>query len=202
VWIDDYREGLNVARSLVPKVPVTVLGQSMGGSIAMGLAMDSRAQFDALLLCTPALNHLHCAFDDEQQQKFSESGSVRTSMSIPLADASYTTLEAYREFMRDDALMLRTCTVRTMASLYALESHYMAAPGVLAGRRVALVLSANDQIVINNRCREAYEHLVGNKGVVVEMPSSAHFIEFSETQEVMWGFIHAFAQSAGFACPP
>src|SRR5687767_14534269 len=67
-WLDDYAHAARHVRERHARIPLTILGQSMGGSIVAGLIADGRAPRDAVILCAPALGQMHARLTVEQRQ--------------------------------------------------------------------------------------------------------------------------------------
>lgn len=54
-FTDDLHEVIGAARRMNPSLPVTILGHSQGGTIALGYALQNRSPLSALLLAAPWL---------------------------------------------------------------------------------------------------------------------------------------------------
>ncbi|HVK87900.1 MAG TPA: alpha/beta fold hydrolase [Kofleriaceae bacterium] len=195
-WIDDYAHALDRARSAHAGVPLTVLGQSFGATVAAAVALRSPRAYDALALVAPALNQVRGA-------RIVEPGCAPpalpvidddTLMPIPLDDTQYTRDPRYLAFMRDDHRMLRTISSRHRRTLLGLAAAYMAVPAAFARTPSALFLPRADSIISLPLARESFTFLAPG-GLIVELPTEDHYLEFSAARiaylEVLASFVLA-----------
>jgi alpha-beta hydrolase superfamily lysophospholipase len=187
-WIEDYIAAMVHVRELHPKLPMLLNGQSFGGAIAAGLAADPRATHDATLLVSPliapriGLDLWKDVADD-------------VPVGLPSPDEWFTTQPRYLERIRTDPLMVRSITRRFQEARIRLAEHYMGADAPLARRPCALVLSATDPMIDLASARDAFHRLAGGTGMVVELPGSDHYLEYTPSQELLWRLQAAFART-------
>jgi alpha-beta hydrolase superfamily lysophospholipase len=193
VWIDDYVAAIRTIRERHRALPFTIFGQSMGGSLATALSVRQDADFDALVLCTPALNALHTKFSSEQIRAVRADASD-TEYPIRLQDDWYTEDPNFLSFMKNDSRMVRTYFARTQAAILDLEDIYMAPEAHLPGLKpTALLLPQRDRILPLDVVRKNFDRLRGKNSLVVEFPSDEHYLEFSRCRSGVWSFAAHFA---------
>lgn len=192
VWCDDYLGAMRTVRDRHPGIPLLLVGQSFGGTVAAGVASDPRACHDALLVCAPALRPKDVAGlwdgipDDEP-------------VPLPLRDDWYTSDPNYLGFIEQDELMVRAITPRFAAARHALAAHYFSLNAPLAARPSAMVLPRHDRIIDLAQAREAYDELTGHTGIAIELPTRDHYLEFSSCRRDLWCIEAAFATTLGFS---
>jgi alpha-beta hydrolase superfamily lysophospholipase len=188
-WIDDYLAAMEIVRARHRDVKMLLLGQSFGGIVASGIAIDPRATHDALLLCAPGIN-TKCPFTEEQLERMS--GQEAPLSPIRLTDDQYTEDPRYLAFMKHDATMVRAVTPRFSAARFRLDQRLMSRRGAFAGRPCTLVLPKRDRIVDLVRAREGFELLSGGAGRVVESSAEDHYVEFSSYREQFLELLASF----------
>jgi alpha-beta hydrolase superfamily lysophospholipase len=187
-WIDDYIAVMQHARARHPSLPLLLDGQSFGGAIAVAVAGDPRAIHDAAVLVTPLIVP-RVGFD--LWKDVADDVPVR----LPAPDEWFTTQPRYLEFIRDDKLMNRAVTRRFQQARLELAQHYMALPAPLAGRPAALVVPRKDPMIDVASARDVFARLSGDTGIVVELPATDHYLDFTPAQEQLWRFKASFARS-------
>ena len=192
VWREDYLAAMAHVRERYPTSPMLLVGQSFGGAIAVELACDDRASHDALLLCSPLLA-------PKVNYDLWRGVADDHPVAIPTPDEWFCTRTEYLAFMKRDALRVGALTSRFHKARVDMAAHYLALPAPLANRPAALVLPRRDKIVDVTSTREAFAGLAGQTGLVVELPTDDHYLEFSTAQHTLWALQAAFATSAGFA---
>jgi alpha-beta hydrolase superfamily lysophospholipase len=197
-WLSDYAVGAEIVRDRHQGLPFTLLGQSMGGSLAAALAHQTQIAYDALVLCAPALNMLHVRMSPAQQAELRHQ-AAETECPILLRDEWYTRDERYLSFMRSDPLMLRVVTARHRLAALDLESFY-AMPEVRRShtKPAALILPRRDSILDLSVVRRTFDDLGHQNSTIVEFPSDDHYLEFSRCRVGLWSFVAHFATSGGY----
>jgi alpha-beta hydrolase superfamily lysophospholipase len=188
VWIEDYLAAMAHARTQHPHLPMLLVGQSFGGAIAVGLACDARASHDAMILCSPLIVP-RPGFD--LWKDAAEDQPVR----VPAPDEWYTSDATYLDFIKRDDKMTRGLTRRFHAARLALADHYNAAKTPLANKPCALVVPRSDRMIDLAAARDAYHRLSGNTGIVIELPGTDHFLEFSPGRHLLWRLQASFARA-------
>jgi alpha-beta hydrolase superfamily lysophospholipase len=189
-WIADYADAARRIRSRHVSLPLTLYGQSLGGSIAAALASEGSTPFDAFVLCAPALGQLHRRLTPDEQEALRRRDPT-IEEPVPLEDGWYTRDPRFLAFMAADPLMLRRVRVGLRRSVLEMEDFYMGtrwAPGPKA-----LILPRADRIIDLGSTRTHFERLSGGGGPVVELPADDHYLEFSGARTLLWNFLAAFA---------
>ncbi|MBA3455335.1 MAG: alpha/beta fold hydrolase [Deltaproteobacteria bacterium] len=191
-WCDDYLAAMAVARERFPTLPMLLNGQSFGGAIAVGVACDPRACHDALLLSSPLLVP-KAGFDLWKGRPEDE------AVHVPTPDEWFTKQPRYLDFIRQDPLMVRALTRRFQDARIQLAAHCMALDTPLANRPCALVLPHTDPMIDLAVARDVYHRLTGGTGVIIELPGTDHYLEFSAGQDLLWRLQAAFARTFAYS---
>lgn len=194
-WVDDYRAALELVRERSAGIPLSILGQSLGGCIATALAVETPALHDALLLSGPAFDLLE---GNVPAEKIDRIRRLRPPDHFPVkvSDEKYTTDPEMLAFMRADALMARALTGRFLAAQLDLEEHVRTLPEASLPRPSALVLARDDAIIRVPVVRDRFSHLAPGRPIV-ELSGHEHYLEFSGVRETWWQLVSSFARSAG-----
>ncbi len=200
-WVEDHLAALVEVRARHPDVPLTLLGQSFGGSIAAAVAQEARAPHDAVLFCAPGLNRMTSRLSAEERQKrlAERSPALRD---IPLEDGWYTRDERWLSFIKADPLMLRRFTGRFEAAVLELEAHGLAREGALAPKPCGMVLLGGDPIIAAPVAKAAFQRLTADRGWLLELPGAGeHYLEFSRWRAPFLQVLASFALRGGFGAP-
>ncbi|MCC3768877.1 alpha/beta hydrolase [Streptomyces sp. UNOC14_S4] len=195
--LDDYRLGLDAARREHPGLPVTVLGQSFGGSVVAGLAATGGGlDVATVVYCTPALGQQRARFGSVGLAAVRQlSGQDRAP--IALEDEDYTGEARYLEFMANDRLMLRQITDRTRATMVALEDSYAELPvPVSPGADVHFVRAERDPIIDLDVSEKTLRALHADF-TTTSFAARHHYIEFSPARRDYWDWLAGIAGPAG-----
>jgi alpha-beta hydrolase superfamily lysophospholipase len=187
-WCDDYLAAMAIARSRFPALPMLLNGQSFGGALAVGIACDPRACHDALLLCSPLIVP-RVGF--ELWNGVADDQPVR----LPTRDEQFTTQPSYLALIGQDPLMVRAVTRRFQEARLRLAEHYMAFDAPLARRPCALVVPRTDPMIDLASARDLFHRLAGGTGMVIELPTEDHYLEFSSGRTLLWRLQASFARS-------
>lgn len=183
---EDYRSGLRAVRLDRADLPVTVLGQSFGGSIVAALAAGGGLGADRLVYCTPALGQQRARHG---AAGLADLGKLTGAEHAPIAldDEDYTNQARYLEFMANDDLMLRLLTERSRATMVHLEALY-------TGRQAAepaevhLVRTEVDPIIDLDVAERALRELHAAFRTVT-FPLRQHYVEFSTARRDYWDWL-------------
>ena len=196
-WINDYLEVLSHARAQQPKAPITLLGQSAGGAIAVGMALRSQSAADNLLLVAPALGLLHARLPNDELERIRSDLRPAPPERVTLRNEQYTTNSHYLDFMANDRLMLRALTPRFRAAMLELEETHLRPDVAIDGLPMGMALPEQDSVIDRNACIGHFKRLSKGRGVHLTLPSSDHYLDFSEQRFELWNFIVAFACTNG-----
>jgi alpha-beta hydrolase superfamily lysophospholipase len=197
-WVDDYVNGLERVADRYAGLPVLLLGQSMGGKIATGVALHPRAKFDAFLLCASGLGQLRSRMtaDEQAQLLASEPDALRE---VHFKDEWYTRDPQYLRFMREDPYMVRKVTNRLRIEELRLEA-FIAAGTVSTERTPSwLVIPRVDPIIRLPAAKDAFRRLTSDQGVVLEVPVEDHYVEFTPWRAHYVRFLSTCASSVAFS---
>jgi pimeloyl-ACP methyl ester carboxylesterase len=185
VITEDYLGGLRAVQHDLHDLPVTVLGQSFGGSIVASLAAGSLAA-DRLVYCTPALGQQRARHGiDRVPEILGLTGLERSP--IALDDEDYTNQDRYLEFMANDHLMLRQITERSRATMVELEESYMDRQATLEAS-VHFVRTDTDPIIALDESERVLRDLHG-KISTITFPIRHHYVEFSAARRDYWDWL-------------
>jgi len=186
--LDDYLRAFQVARLRFRSVPVTLLGQSLGGSVLAGLFSTGQVEADRLVFCAPALAQMRAKLSAAERTAVrAETGQQLRP--IGLRDEDYTNLDKYLHFMAEDRLMLRHITQRSRAAFLALEDYYMAARGRWNEIPVTLVLPKADPIIRLDAAAATLRELSVRRPTTVEFDCDRHYLEFSPVRRNYWDWM-------------
>lgn len=197
-WIEDYLAVLDHVIDKHRGLPLTIVGQSRGGSIATALAADRRARWDAILFVAPFLDQ-HFRQSEEQRRARAADRRPEPTIQVPIPDEHYTVDPAFLRFMKQDGTMLRRVSPRFAAELLAMEEHIVALGAPFAGRPALLIAPSKDLIVDLDLARAGFTRLTNGTGTTMVCPAEAHYIEFSSWRRSYCRFLTAYAASAGFS---
>jgi pimeloyl-ACP methyl ester carboxylesterase len=198
VVTEDYLGGLRTARASFPGLPVTVLGQSFGGSIVAALAAAGSLSADRLVYCTPALGQQRARHSAERLTEILESTGTQYSP-IALDDEDYTSQARYLEFMANDHLMLRQITGRSRATMVELEKSYLGRQAA-SEAAVYFVRTDVDPIIALDESERVLRDL-HPKIDTVTFPIRQHYVEFSAARRDYWDWLAETAAPAATSLP-
>jgi alpha-beta hydrolase superfamily lysophospholipase len=199
--LDDYGFAWDRVRAGHPGLPISALGQSLGGGILAALAVEGRISgADALLFCAPALGQMHSRLDaGERRRILAEADAIPVPVSLD--DRDYTDQAAYLEFMERDPLMLRTVTRATRAAMLGFEEIYLGREGALAGEKVHFARPRRDRILDLEVSRLALGRLAGPGMAIHDFPAESHYLEFSPCRQQYREWLSELAMAPLGDCP-
>lgn len=180
IIISDYLSAMATVRSIAPRLPFTVLGQSFGGSILAGLCIQGDFEADKVIFCAPALSQQRARHSPTKLQALRQ---MRGTAKAPLMlnDIDYTEGTAYLKYMAGDQLMLREITNGARAAMVALEDIYVDARFSL-NTPVFLAVPERDPIIDLHAARNQLDKM----GVLVEeriFAGTQHYLEFGPSRQ-------------------
>jgi lysophospholipase len=196
-WVEDYAAALQLVRARHATVPLTILGQSMGASIAVLLAGRHPELHDAILFSAPALDHQARRSPEWHDKLRTQPGSQLHDITTPL-DA-FTQDPRLLQWIRDDTLRLLQISTRFVASWVDLETHVRALPEGALVRPCALVRPRVDRIVEAAPAQAVYERLSAGRGITIHLPTEDHFLELSSARRAWLELVSTFVRCGGFA---
>lgn len=189
--LDDYQRALQTVAD--EKISLTILGQSLGGSVLAALWCTRPLPARRLLFCAPALGqqrarHTPDALEERRRR------TTTTPQDVGLADHDYTDLSDYQAFLATDPLMLRQITQAAQATLVQVEDRYMAA-SPLTRLPVDLAVPARDPI-IDLAAASKVLHRLAPYAPEREFTTDRHYLEFTAARFAYWDWLAARAREA------
>jgi alpha-beta hydrolase superfamily lysophospholipase len=200
ILFSDYVQAIGAVRRRHPDLPLTLVGQSLGGGILAGLVTSGHAPYDALVFCAPALGQMRVKLSESERERV-RANETTLPEPVLLKDADYTADPRYLAFMGNDELMLRTITGRTRKTLLELEELYMNGVGRWRAAPVAFASPRVDPIIRLDAARTAFGELTNERGIMVEFPSQLHYLEFSPCRDRFWSWLIGYVRSGGYVNP-
>ncbi|MGW1169941.1 alpha/beta hydrolase [Streptomyces sp. NPDC001153] len=199
--LDDYANALTAVRTQAPDVPLTLVGQSFGGSILAALVTEGHTAGARLVFCAPALGQQRARHGGGEALAALRSAGGLSTAPLALADADYTDVTAYLDFMANDILMIRQVTASTRSVMVQLEDVYMRGgtwDAALSGHPVRLahpvhfVRPGQDAIIDLDTSWQVLTGLT-RRASAVDFPDSGHYVEFSAARHRYWDWLAATA---------
>jgi alpha-beta hydrolase superfamily lysophospholipase len=193
----DYGTAVLRARQLAGDRPLTVLGQSFGGSVLAALVTRALIGADHLVFCAPALGQQrarHASGSAPALAALRQDGGLGR-VPVTLTDADYTDSQPFLDFMANDALMVRQITRSTRAAMVHLEDVYMRGPrwaGLPTSTTVSFIRPEHDAIIDLEQAWRVLTSLT-DRAVRLDVPDSRHYVEFSEGRSEYWDLVAAIA---------
>ena len=197
IWIDDYIAVIDWVRARHPDLPLTIVGQSRGGSISAALAADPRARWEAIVFVAPALDQ-HLRYTEEQRRARTVDRRTELTIDVAIPDEHYSQDPTYLRFMAEDSAMLRRVSPRLIAELLALDLHVAGLGAPFAGRPALFLAPTRDLIVDLTLARTAFMRLTDGTGLTMTCPAEDHYIEFSAWRQHYWRLLAIYATTLGF----
>ena len=170
---------------------ITLMGQSLGGSILAGLI--SREEFNGfynnVVFSTPALGQLnHRLSDEEIQLRINDTSNTFYDVNLPFE--KYSTINKYLDFMKTDTKAINKITARSRKAFLAIENMYFTKKNILTLPSL-FIYPEKDEIIDIEVARKIYNDLCTDK-LLLQVPSKSHYLEFSTERARVLYFISAF----------
>ncbi|MFD5464483.1 alpha/beta hydrolase [Kitasatospora sp. NPDC127059] len=192
--LDDYGTVLAGLAAEAPG-PVTVLGQSFGGSLVAAMVASGRIpRGSGVVLCAPALGQQRARLDEAARRRVLSRTGPDASV-VQLEDEQYTTVPEYLAWMANDGLMVRSVTDSFRAAMVETEDLYAdAGPAPWADREVWVACPDQDSI-IDLRASEAMLADLAPQAVARHFPVASHYLEFTDVREQYWDWLAAVVRN-------
>ncbi len=174
--------------------PVILLAVSWGGKLAVASAAHRPDLVAALAILYPGIcSRVKPRFDQDLVLRTVGFFDIKWRKTrIPLNDPEFFTNEpSWREFIRNDPLMLRRATVGLQRSSRALDHLASAAPERIRCPAL-LMLAGKDRIARNSATRRYFGRFGSASKHVIEYPTAAHTLEFEPDRERFVGDLIAW----------
>lgn len=199
VLLDDYYCALEKIKKEYPNLPLTLLGQSLGGSILAALiSRDSfKIKYDALVFCTSGLGRRHDQLTSDQYQELLK---IRTTDLCPmnLPDEEMTDLPYFLDFMQQDPYGFKFMTYRARAALLEIENLYWHKTGVIQNVSSAFVRPEIDPIVNTEAAVKIFMQLTNHNGMVLQLPATKHYLWFTAQRYLLINWLTHYILTAGY----
>lgn len=186
--LDDYAAAL-AALADTATAPITVVGQSFGGSVLAALVATGRVpESAAVVLCAPALGQQRARMDAAALDiRRLHKGSGYTVVRIE--DEQYTDVPEYLRVMANDGLMVRSLTDSFRSVMVEIEDLYVTGgAGPWSDRDVFVALPAADSIIDQAASLAVLEDLAPHARLR-EFPTTSHFLEFTPARTGYWDWL-------------
>lgn len=190
--LDDYAEIL-AQTAAAAREPVTVLGQSFGGSILAALIATGRVPARTrIAFCAPALGQQRARLDGPARSRVRHRTGTAYSV-ISLEDQQYTMLPRYLRSMANDGLMVRMVTDSFRAVMIELEDLYLTAgPEPWAGHPVHVALPEQDPVIDLGASLEVLAELAP-QARIQRFETTSHYVEFTGVRHAYWDWLAGVA---------
>ncbi|HEV2634474.1 MAG TPA: alpha/beta fold hydrolase [Actinocrinis sp.] len=179
--LDDYLRALARVRELAGDLPLTAVGQSLGGSVLTALLARRSDLFDAVVWCAPALGQQRLRHSAATLDRL-RAGRGEQTVPVNLDDGDYTDQARELAFMAADPLMLRRVTESTRAVQVELEDRYMARPGLGLAAPAYLARPRHDPIIdLETASTVLRERVPGLSTEVFD--TDRHYLEFTSARD-------------------
>ncbi|MCK4608144.1 MAG: alpha/beta hydrolase [Gammaproteobacteria bacterium] len=197
--LGDYYKALNMVKNRYPNIPITLFGQSFGGSVLAGLLSWDKfnLDYDAVAFCSSGLGKRH---DLLTTVEYSSQLKDRSKQLLPLdiEDSDMTDLPWFLHFIAEDRYLCREITYRARAIMLEIEALYWNKKNIITDRPAAFICSVVDPLVNIKVATKVFQQLCGNKGMVLQLPSCKHYLWFTEQRYVLAGWLANFALTGGY----
>ncbi len=186
----DLSDFVEVVRARHPGLPVYVLGESMGGAVAMtAFASDSPPKADGLILVAPAVWSRETMPLSYRVALWTVSHTFRSwSLSgSGLKIMPSDNIEMLRAFSRDP-LVLKTARADAIYGLVSIMDDAYKAPPRLNGKPLMLLFGNNDQIIPKGPTQTVIKEL-GPNATVKNYPKGYHMLLRDLDGQTRWADI-------------
>lgn len=199
ILLDDYLCALKIVKQKFRSQPLTLLGQSLGGSILAALVSHPRfdVKYDAAVFCTSGLGRQHQLLSTADYEKTRKNHSTELKP-INLSDADMTNDLKFLRFMQKDKLKLTHITRRAQASLLDIEDLYWNKVNIFKNMSAVFVRPTIDPIVDISTALSVFMRLADDKGLVLELPIMKHYLWFTKARHMLLRWLSNYILTAGY----
>ncbi|WP_433386894.1 alpha/beta hydrolase [Micromonospora sp. KLBMP9576] len=171
------------------RAPITVVGQSFGGSILAALVATGRVPVGVrIVFCAPALGQQRARLDEAARERARHRTGTAYSV-VGLDDRQYTNLPRYLRAMANDGLMVRMVTDSFRAVMIEIEDLYLRAGAEpWAGRPVHVVLPEQDPIIDLAASTQVLQELAP-QARIHRLKTVYHYVEFTDVRQAYWDWL-------------
>ena len=178
--LDDVCEALKVARSMHPGVPVFVLGESMGGAIAMRVTEEHPELMDGLISSVPGAKRWHKTKSAMQVGLKLITGGKEVNVGKGVVEDSTTNEELKERWSHDDSARLSLSPMELIQFQNFMNSNEKNADKI-KDKPVLIVQGADDRLVRQDDNQAIWERIPAPDKSLVFVKGGEHLI-FEEGQ--------------------
>lgn len=187
--VDDVVQYLGSVRSKqngeAGRRPITLLGISWGGKLAVAVAARRPDLVDGLVLLYPGIkSHIRPSWFQRGLLNLGmAAGKERQQVPIPLHDpVLFTSDPKWQKYIQNDELALREATVGFFAANSTLDRRL---DGIAANIRcpILMMLAGRDQIIDNFATKRYMERITRSRKTIITWEDAAHTLEFEPNRE-------------------
>ena len=177
--LDDVAEYLAVVKARRPSTPVSLMGISWGGKLAVITAGRRPDRVDSLALICPGLHpRVGVSRGERWRIALAYFTDRRKAFPIPLSDpALFTSSHEGQEFIANDPLGLRAATAGLLAASTFIDRIVRRIPPRVRQPSL-LMLAGRDRIVDNDKTFDYFDRLASDRRQVITYPEGHHTLEF------------------------
>lgn len=190
--LEDYRRALVRVRHRTRGLPVTAVGQSLGGSVLAALLTQAPAAFDGAVWCAPALGQQRRRHAPERLAQLRVRHGIRPTP-VTLSDADYTDEPADLAYMATDNLMPRQITDSTRRVQVEWEDMYMSEKSLTVGGPAYLALPRHDPIIDLACATDVLQSRVADLATST-FDTTRHYVEFTSARTHYWDWLTGCTQ--------
>lgn len=185
VILRDYYLAWQYAQSLAPELPITVLGQSFGGSILAALLCRYQISAQKVIFSAPALGQQRLRHEIYELNRLRAMRGEEYRL-LALRDNEYSSDNKYLRFIANDSQINRSVTQSMVAALIEIEDIYF--DNKVCLERIAapihFIEPENDSIINMEVSREVLTRFLSVKRHVINTQN--HYMEFSNKRYRLW----------------
>ncbi|MBU2713767.1 alpha/beta hydrolase [Zooshikella harenae] len=194
----DYTLAISHCLNKLPKsVPINLFGHCLGGSILAALLnyKGFTIKFDSVVFCSAWLGKLYSTLNEKELEK------IRFDKSDELWDAGlhaedFTSDSRYSVFIDDDTLATRKLVSRSRKHLLDLEEYYLGS-NWNCKKPVVFISGTDDTVVDLSSALSVFQDLTAGKGTIVHLPTSKHYLFFTEVKNSLVNWVSYLTVSKG-----
>lgn len=197
--LEDYYEALSQVKAYAAHLPLTLFGQSMGGSILAALL--AHPEFDIhvnnIVFSASALGQRKQNLSSEAYEQMLSLNGLNY-VDIGLRDEDYADNEHDLKFMQQDPLLIKQMTERSKAAILSLENIYLDKENSLSKVPSCYVHPMVDPIVNITSAKNIFMQLTNQQGMIFELPSNKHYLWFTKSRILLTNWLKSYILSQGF----
>jgi len=197
--LGDYLSALKKVKCLYPDIPITLFGQSLGGSILAALLCWEKFNIDynAIVFCASGLGRRHDQLSESEYQALLLD-RTDSLCSINLNDEDMTDEKRYIDFIRNDPNCYKKITHRARAVLLEVENMYWGKRKIVKGRPAIFVCPTHDPIVDTKKALRIFMFLSAHQGMVLQFSTNKHYLWFTNQKYNLLRWLTHYVLTSGY----